>query len=465
MGNRSQSILGDKRLEKGYQALIAAMVIRHTVVMKHLSSTRGEELSMGRFINNPKVTPQKIVAHSCTVDPLLLAGKNILIIGDTSTISFKDYVNREELGHVGPATNKSGFSVHAAILMDADEGACYGLGGIHFHKTPIAYTEQDRAAKKAQKKQNARRPFEDKERYKWFDSPSQAVANCPSAASYTLVGDRESDIYDLIARTLNSGWHFLYRCKNNRTLSEEEACNKLYDVIASWTVAHSYELSLPATKKRSAHKAKLDVKFGQTQIAKPHINPDKSLPIYIPLSVVEVKEQPTTVVGKEQPVHWILLTSHPVKSVEQALQIIKWYRWRWTIEQLFRTLKTKGLNIEESKVETYHGLINLTTLALLAAIQIMQLVNARDGNTSQQVTDVFFEPERKCLDRLNQKLQGKTEKSKNPHPPDSLAFAAWVIARLGGWKGYKSEGPPGPITFTNGLTRFYNILEGFYLFS
>lgn len=63
----------------------------------------------------------------------------------------------------------------------------------------------------------------------------------------------------------------------------------------------------------------MDVKFGQTQIAKPHINPDNTLPTSITLSVVEIKERATTVVGKEQPIHWILLSSHPVENVEQAL--------------------------------------------------------------------------------------------------------------------------------------------------
>jgi len=464
MGRKKQ-ILGDKRLNKGFQALISAMVVRHTVVMSDLSSNRGEEVQLGRFIKNAKVTPEKIVAHNCSVNPLSLAEKNVLVISDTSTISFDAYENREELGHVGPFTNKSGFSVHPSILLDADEGSCYGLGGIHFHKTPIAHTEQEKAAKKEQRKRNARRAFEEKERYKWFNSPSQAISNCPSAKSYTLIGDRESDIYDLIARTIANGWHYVYRSKNNRTLSEGVNHPKLYDAIASWLVTHSFELELESTKKRTAHKAILDLKFGQTQIARPYINPDKSLPDYIELNVVEVKERTETVVGEEKPVHWILLTSHPVQTVDQALTIIKWYRWRWTIEQLFRTLKKKGLNIEQSKVETYYGLINLTTMALLAAIQIMQLVNARDGNTSQKLEDVFFESECRCLKGLNQKLQGKTKKQKNPYPIESLAFGSWVIARLGGWKGYKSEGPPGPITFTKGLTKFYNILEGYYLFS
>ena len=465
MGKRSRSILGDLRLNKGFDLLMSAMVIRHSVVLSHLSSQRREEVQLWRFVNNAHVNPQKLVAHNCSVNSLAVAGKNVLIISDTSIISFAPYANREELGHVGPATDKSGFSVHPAILLDADQGSCYGLGGIHFHKTPIAHTAADQAAKREQKKKNATRAFEDKERYKWFDAPHQAITNCPGAKSYTLLGDRESDIYDLIARTLANGWHFLYRCKHDRTLSEHEDYDQLSDAIAAWPVAHNFELALQKTKDRTAHTADLEVKFGPAQIAKPHINTDKSLPESIPLFVVQVKEKPESVVGQEKPVHWILLTSHPVQSTEQALNIIKWYLWRWTIEQLFRTLKKQGLNIEQSKVETYHGLINLTTMALLAAIQVMQLVNARDGQTDQKIEDVFFQEEIKCFKALNQKLQGKTPKSQNPHPTESLAFAAWVIARLGSWKGYKSEGPPGPITFINGLTRFYNILEGYYLFS
>ncbi len=32
--------------------------------------------------------------------------------------------------------------------------------------------------------------------------------------------------------------------------------------------------------------------------------------------------------------------------------------------------------------------------------------------------------------------------------------ASWMIARLGGWKGYASERKPGPITMHYGLIRF-----------
>ncbi|PHN00527.1 transposase, partial [Flavilitoribacter nigricans] len=154
----------------------------------------------------------------------------------------------------------------------------------------------------------------------------------------------------------------------------------------------------------------------------------------------------------------------PVQNTEQALQIVQWYLWRWTIEQLFRTLKSKGLNMEKAEVESFHGLVNLATMALIAAVQVMQLVQARDGQTLQRIGDAFFEPEIQCLTALNTKVEGKTQKQKNPHPPNTLSFAAWIIARLGGWSGYQKDKPPGPITFIRGLNRFYNILEGYYLF-
>ena len=57
----------------------------------------------------------------------------------------------------------------------------------------------------------------------------------------------------------------------------------------------------------------------------------------------------------------------------------------------------------------------------------------------------------------------KTEKQKNPHQAGMLSWAAWVIARLGGWKGYQSESPPGPITINDGWKRFKSIYEGWTL--
>ena len=106
---------------------------------------------------------------------------------------------------------------------------------------------------------------------------------------------------------------------------------------------------------------------------------------------------PDSVVGDETPIHWRLLTTHRVECLEEALRCVDWYRQRWTIEQLFRTLKKQGLNIESSQVETGEGLTKLACLALQAAVRTMQLTLARDGGSSVQEAEVFNLDETKVL--------------------------------------------------------------------
>lgn len=104
------------------------------------------------------------------------------------------------------------------------------------------------------------------------------------------------------------------------------------------------------------------------------LNNDKTIASSIKINVIQVSENPDTVVNNEEPIHWILLTSHPVESFEDAYQIIQWYTWRWFIEQLFRLLKSQGLNMEHSTLTTYESLSKLSLLALDVAIKILEAV-------------------------------------------------------------------------------------------
>lgn len=142
---------------------------------------------------------------------------------------------------------------------------------------------------------------------------------------------------------------------------------------------------------------------------------------------------------------------------------MEWYKQRWNIEQVFRTLKSKGLRIETSQLEDYEKLQKITILALIAAVKVMQLFRARDGKAEQTMSATFNEEEQECIALLNKQLEGRNEKLKNPNFQNSLAFAAWAIARLAGWSGYKSQRPPGPIDFLTGLQIFNEKFQGHIL--
>jgi hypothetical protein len=157
----------------------------------------------------------------------------------------------------------------------------------------------------------------------------------------------------------------------------------------------------------------------------------------------------------------MLYTSLEVTNEDQALKIINYYKCRWLIEDLFRTMKSEGVNYKESELETGKALRKLCVLAFISAMKILQLRQARFGQTEQKPSLVFSEEQLLCMeDLVKHKLEGKTEKQKNPYPKDNLAWATWVIARLGGWKVYFKNRPPGVIILHDGWVRFHNIYDG-----
>ncbi len=121
-------------------------------------------------------------------------------------------------------------------------------------------------------------------------------------------------------------------------------------------------------------------------------------------------------------------------------------------------MKSQGLQLEDSQLATGERLVKLAAVATKAACIDMQLVQERDGKDQLPASNVFTEPEIDTLEALSPTLEGKTERQQNLHPVASLAWAAWIIARLGGWNCYYK--PPGPITMRRGMEQFYSIHRG-----
>ena len=113
-------------------------------------------------------------------------------------------------------------------------------------------------------------------------------------------------------------------------------------------------------------------------------------------------------------------------------------------------------------MESRESFEKLTVLAVGVSVRTLQLVQAREGS-QLRVGQVFSVKEAEVLRVLSTTLEGRTEQQKNPHKRSSLAWAAWIIARLGGWKGHARECKAGPITMLHVLQRFEQLSEGFQL--
>ncbi|MBP7243087.1 transposase [Amaricoccus sp.] len=169
--------------------------------------------------------------------------------------------------------------------------------------------------------------------------------------------------------------------------------------------------------------------------------------------------------GGARPVHWRLLTTRDVGTVAGALDVAERSAKRWKIEELFRTMKRKGFDVERLRIGEEAPRSRLILACLLAATVIMQMTAERDGGSDgralRPLTDAFDPEDRPLLEAISRNLEGRTERQKNPHPKGSLAFATWICARLGGWTGY--YGKPGPSVILSGWTEFQSIKQGAYL--
>ena len=75
-------------------------------------------------------------------------------------------------------------------------------------------------------------------------------------------------------------------------------------------------------------------------------------------------------------------------------------------------------------------------IAIAAAVTVLCLVKARDGSTDRPASDIFSSDDLTVLLAVLLKVNGKTKKQQNPYKSNSLSWASWIIARLGGWNGY-----------------------------
>ncbi|MFA5300365.1 MAG: IS4 family transposase, partial [Lutibacter sp.] len=186
----------------------------------------------------------------------------------------------------------------------------------------------------------------------------------------------------------------------------------------------------------------------------------KGYPPSIKVTCISAKE----IGNVSNPISWRLLTTHRIANFEDALQIVFWYTVRWYIEQVFRLLKRQGFGIEQSELTRGWALRKLVVLQLSALLKILQMnIAYSHPEGGQPIEEVFDDEQIEVLQKLDKKLKGNTHRLQNNNDPKTTKWAAWIIARLGGWKGYDSQGLPGVIVLKRGLERLEFIIEGIRL--
>jgi hypothetical protein len=427
--------------------LHAALVARPGSCIRRLAGTRAREIQFTRFLRNGSVTATEMAACAAERTAARAAGRDVVVIQDTSELALGGRrAKASGYGPVGKGGALRGVLLHAVLAVDAGTGGVLGLVDAKVWNRNGGKVA-DRRSRKTSNKESQR----------WLDGTVRAGEVLAAAAHITGVSDRESDIYEHFARR-PSNVHLIVRACQNRTIETDDVdqVSLLFPHVDGLPERGRLEVKIPAAPGRKARTAEIAVRFSRVVLCKPLHGAASDLPATIALTMVDIRE--TSVPKDGKPVHWRLLTTHPVTNLGEARRIVDLYRMRWTIEEFFHTLKTAGFNIEAADIGDPQVMIKFVAAATVAAVTVMQLVKARDGTTGQNLADAFDPADQPILEAVSTQLEGKTERQKNPHPKGSLAFAGWVIGRLGGWTGY--YGKPGPRVMRQGLDDFQRIKYG-----
>lgn len=447
----------DKRLRKRIESTLYNLITQGSCIINKSVPSHTDKIGTYRMLSNERFDFEDLLNATHNKCAQSIDVKHVLAIQDTTEFNYQGI--KEKLGKedkdIGPTSIDSiaGYFCHPMLVVNPNNNNIYGLA------STLIYNRDWNKLKKHERKY-PQQPIEEKESYRWLRSAELSKQIIPNHVQLTIVGDRESDIYDEFYRVPDERTNLLVRSRCDRYLVNSNS--KLYEYLSNQPVAGTYEIELSSNTKRSKRVTQIEIRFCCVEIEAPKKHKHKHQSVK--LTAIEAREigQNNSDKLADEPVLWRLLTTHQVDNYDQVVECINWYKKRWLIEELFRVLKTKGFCIESSQLSSGSKLKKLLALTLEAALHVMRLKLSLTQE-EQEAESFFTDEEQDFLEVLQSTVEGATQKQKNPYPNRSLAWAAWTIARVAGWSGYKSHGPPGYITIKEGYDRFNAQLQIYLL--
>jgi len=363
-----------------------------------------------------------------------------LLIGDTTEIEFG--YDRAVSG-LGPTGNGSrdGFFLHSSLMINAETEEVAGLARAElFHRQP--------APKKETLRQKKNR---DRESEVW-GRVIDRVGPPPESAHFVHVFDAGADNFEVFChlQMQQCGWVVRAAQKHRIVRDETGRRTPLLRLVRQQPLAGTYELSLRSRKNQSARTATIEVRFAPMTMPLPAQKTPfmkKCGITEIAMWVVEARE--VNAPRGVEPLHWVLLTSEPVQSFDDAWVVIGWYEKRPVVEDYHKCLKT-GCRVEHRQYATSDRLERVTGLLSVVAVRLLQLkfvARSEPDRPAARVVPSAWLCMLKALRKRNRHINTVGEFFRS-------------LAMLGGFLGRKHDGQPGWITIWRGFEKLILCIRG-----
>jgi hypothetical protein len=390
-----------------------------------------------RFFANDYVRADAILAsHIQSTKRRLQTVERVLAVQDTTYLDWTDHPHTAGLGPLASPSHQ-GLLAHTTLAITPE-------------RVPLGLLQQQVWARDNDLRRNQdhkSRPLEDKESHKWLKSLDCVIAarsECPNT-HFVSVGDREADVYDLFLLDRPSGVDLLVRAAQDRKAEHEQ--KYLWAVMATAPLAATVTIHIGARAGQVAREATLMIRWKQVTLRPPNSRAKEKLPTISLWAVWAVESNPPAGV---EAVEWLLLTTLPINSTGEAVEILEWYAARWGIEVWHKVLKS-GCRIEERQLEAAERLIRCLALYSVIAWRIVYATMLSRAAPELPCTVLLEKDEWQGLYcRIHRVAIA-------PAKPPTLRQAVRWIAQLGGFLGRKRDGEPGVTVLWKGFQHLVDI--------
>jgi hypothetical protein len=432
--------LGDPRRTRRLVLVGAGAASNPAGKITEIFSRSADREGAFRFLENTKV-PAEEIAHAAHVAAAQRCfGQSFVFVPtDGSSLHITDTEAKKGLGIVGSRkVGARGLCVMTAIGILRD-GTPIGVLGQEFW----ARTEPSPAKKKD------RRPVEQKETRYWLEVMEQvrkSLGDKDHSPKPWFQVDRGADAWPVLMAALEKGDLLTVRAAYDRRLEAQFQGKRdyLWSRLTRQKVGGYYTLQVPGGLHRRERTAWMQLKWSTVVLDLMDVRTKKHFAA--PVWAVHVKEIKTVPAG-EQAIEWMLLTTHPVKTVEDAQLVLDGYATRWRIEEFHKIWKTGACRVEQTQLRAVDHIERWATIMASVAMRILRLTYIGRTQPEASATLELTPAEIHAVFLLRKPAEMSLKKT-----PTMEQVVLW-IAELGGYTGKSSGGPPGPLVLARGLRK------------
>ena len=433
--------LGDQRRSQRLEKLGRQVADRPAASLPKIGEDWGGTRGIYRLLDRPEATLESVTqTHR---DRVKQQAGQFLVVSDTTHVNFGHHRDLPDAGPIGRGRGQ-GFLLHSGLLINTEDDALVGLAG------QVAHV---RSRKRKGKQSDSQRLKRWRESEMWIELFEQ-VGSPPEDSQYIHVCDSAADNFEVFCAAKQLHCDFVIRgARLQRQVVADGEDMSLSQAISGLPERGRYELQIERGNGRKARTALLRVAWRQIELPVPQHH-SRRVKQYVKAGggsitawvvVVEEIDPPAGV----EPIRWVLLTTVPVQSFDDAWKVIGWYENRWLVEEWHKALKT-GCRLESRQLQSVDRLLPLTGILSLVAVLLVQLKCAARTNSD--------DPASALVPALWLKLlKGKRKTT----TCDITNYEFWrAVAKLGGFLGRRHDGEPGWQVIWRGWQELHTLAEG-----